>query len=104
MIKRVFTDNLMVHRIFTVDSTLNRISAINLIINRFLTSVQTIAALAYLADQGDWGPHLIVAPTSVLINWEVEMLRFAPAFKILTYYGSIKERKIKRQGMQNSFQ
>ena len=46
---------------------------------------------------GVWGPHLIVVPTSVTLNWELELKKWCPAFKILTYYGSIKERQLKRQ-------
>uniref|UniRef100_UPI00358EE607 uncharacterized protein isoform X2 n=1 Tax=Myxine glutinosa TaxID=7769 RepID=UPI00358EE607 len=62
-------------------------------------TIQTIALLAHLAcDRGVWGPHLIVVPTSVMLNWEMEFKRWSPAFKILTYYGVPKERKQKRQG------
>ncbi|KAK3083777.1 hypothetical protein FSP39_003020, partial [Pinctada imbricata] len=62
-------------------------------------TIQTIALLAHLAcDKGIWGPHLIVVPTSVMLNWEMEIKKWCPAFKILTYYGSQKERKQKRQG------
>ncbi len=50
------------------------------------------------ACRGVWGPHLIVVPTSVMLNWEVECKKWCPAFKLLTYYGSAKERKAKRQG------
>ena len=46
---------------------------------------------------GTWGPHLIVVPTSVMLNWEMELKKWCPAFKILTYYGNQKERKLKRQ-------
>lgn len=46
---------------------------------------------------GNWGPHLIIVPTSVMLNWEMELKRWCPGFKILTYYGSQKERKLKRQ-------
>jgi len=53
---------------------------------------------AWLAcERGIWGPHLIVVPTSVMLNWEMEIKKFCPAFKILTYYGTQKERKLKRQ-------
>lgn len=45
---------------------------------------------------GVWGPHLIVVPTSVMLNWEMELKKWCPAFKILTYYGTPKERKQKR--------
>lgn len=62
-------------------------------------TIQTIALLAWLAcERGDWGPHLVVVPTSVMLNWEMEFKRWCPAFKLLTYYGSPKERAAKRQG------
>ncbi len=62
-------------------------------------TIQTIALLAHLACEKDnWGPHLIVVPTSVMLNWEMEFKKWCPGFKILTYYGSIKERKLKRTG------
>jgi len=62
-------------------------------------TIQTISLLAHLAcEKGNWGPHLIIVPTSVMLNWEMELKKWCPAFKILTYYGSQKERKQKRTG------
>lgn len=62
-------------------------------------TIQTISLLSYLAcEKNEWGPHLIVVPTSVMLNWEMEFKRFAPGFKVLTYYGSPQQRKEKRKG------
>lgn len=69
-------------------------------------TIQTISLLAYLAaNMGIWGPHLIVVPTSCLLNWEMECKRWAPGFKVLSYYGTVKRRKELRQGWArpNSF-
>lgn len=73
-------------------------------------TIQTIALLGHLAVNkgnwkiffykivGIWGPHLVIVPTSILVNWEIEFKRWCPAFKIMTYFGSPKERKQKRTG------
>jgi len=69
-------------------------------------TIQTIAFLGHLAcDRSNWGPHLIVVPTSVMLNWEMEIKKWFPAFKVMVYYGSQKERKLKRVGWtkQNAF-
>ena len=69
-------------------------------------TIQTIALLAHLACERElWGPHLIIVPTSVMLNWEMEIKKWCPAFKVLTYYGSQKERRLKRVGWTkpNSF-
>lgn len=62
-------------------------------------TIQTISLLAWLAcERHIWGTHLIVVPTSVMLNWETEFKKFAPGLKVLTYYGNPKERKEKRRG------
>ncbi|PAV64012.1 hypothetical protein WR25_04929 [Diploscapter pachys] len=62
-------------------------------------TIQTIALLAHLAcSERIWGPHLIVVPTSVILNWEMELKKWCPALKILTYFGGLKERQEKRKG------
>lgn len=62
-------------------------------------TIQTIALLAHLAVEHEvWGPHLVVVPTSVILNWEMEFKKWCPGFKIMTYYGTQEERKQKRRG------
>lgn len=65
-------------------------------------TIQTIALLAHLAEEHQvWGPHLIVVPTSVILNWEMEFKKFLPGFKVLSYYGTVEERAQKRKGWSN---
>ena len=69
-------------------------------------TVMTIALLGWLACTKEvWGQHLIIVPTSVMINWEMEFKRWLPSLRILCYHGSAKERKDKRRGWMdpNSF-
>ena len=66
-------------------------------------TVQTIAFFTFLAEhREDWGTHLIVVPMSILLNWENEFRRWAPAFNVLVYYGSVKERAEKRKGWDSN--
>eukprot|EP00762_Andalucia_godoyi_P005403 ANDGO_08372.mRNA.1 Protein PHOTOPERIOD-INDEPENDENT EARLY FLOWERING 1 len=62
-------------------------------------TIQTITLFAHLAESfADWGPHLIVVPSSVLLSWEMEFKRWAPGLKVMTYFGTQKERKLARAG------
>ncbi|MGJ0534806.1 MAG: DEAD/DEAH box helicase [Methylocystis sp.] len=45
-------------------------------------TVQTLALLLYRAAQG---PQLVVAPTSVCLNWQAESRRFAPSLQLRDY-------------------
>ncbi|KAJ9576387.1 hypothetical protein L9F63_006743, partial [Diploptera punctata] len=61
-------------------------------------TVQSIAFLCHIAEKYDaWGPFLIISPASTLHNWQQEMARFVPDFKVVPYWGSPQERKILRQ-------
>ena len=62
-------------------------------------TIQTIALLAHLASHEKiWGPHLVIVPTSVMLNWEIEFRRWAPGMKLVVYYGSQDARRKKRLG------
>lgn len=61
-------------------------------------TVQCIAFMCHVAERlGVWGPFLVVSPASTLHNWQQEMERFVPSFKVVPYWGSPSERKILRQ-------
>ncbi|SFJ68755.1 MULTISPECIES: DEAD/DEAH box helicase [unclassified Bacillus (in: firmicutes)] len=51
-------------------------------------SIQTITYLLYIKEHNlKTGPALIVAPTSVLGNWQKEFERFAPSLRVKLHYG-----------------
>ncbi|KAK7714512.1 putative DNA helicase ino80 [Diaporthe eres] len=61
-------------------------------------TVQSISVMAYLAEKYDvWGPYLVVAPASTLHNWEQELRKFVPEFKVLPYWGTAGDRKTLRK-------
>lgn len=65
-------------------------------------TIQTISLLAHLAEQyGIWETHLVIVPTSVILNWVTEFQKFLPGFRVLGYYGTSEERQHKRKGWVN---
>ncbi|KAJ4353856.1 putative DNA helicase ino80 [Didymosphaeria variabile] len=61
-------------------------------------TVQSISVMAYLAEKHNyWGPFLVIAPASTLHNWQQEIARFVPAFKVIPYWGTAGDRKILRK-------
>lgn len=56
-------------------------------------TIQSISLMLYIKEQqGDVGPHLIVAPKSTLGNWQKEFEKFAPGFHVHTLVGDQDER------------
>lgn len=51
-------------------------------------TVQVIAFLLLLKEKRPAETHLVVVPTSLLFNWQVELKRFAPSLRVHTHYGS----------------
>jgi len=61
---------------------------------------KTLQALAVMLERGPQGPTLVVAPTSVCMNWLAEISRFAPTLNALLFGGRNREERIgKLQGM-----
>ncbi|MDR3131602.1 MAG: DEAD/DEAH box helicase [Rickettsiales bacterium] len=56
-------------------------------------TLQVIAAILYCKNAGllDKDKVLIVAPTSILSNWQREIERFAPELKFIIYHGQNRE-------------
>ncbi|MBC7503309.1 MAG: DEAD/DEAH box helicase [Herminiimonas sp.] len=46
---------------------------------------KTLQALALILDRAPQGPALVVAPTSVCMNWMSEIARFAPTLKVMLF-------------------
>ena len=57
-------------------------------------TIQLLAFLLRLAERGEASPApaLLVAPTSVLGNWQREAQRFAPSLPVIQHYGSERVR------------
>jgi SNF2 family DNA or RNA helicase len=51
-------------------------------------TVQTLALLAYEMEENPGFASLLVMPTSLIYNWELEAKKFAPDLKILVYSGT----------------
>ncbi|XP_038611033.1 SWI/SNF-related matrix-associated actin-dependent regulator of chromatin subfamily A containing DEAD/H box 1 isoform X2 [Tachyglossus aculeatus] len=64
-------------------------------------TIQAISFLAYLYQQGNKGPHLIVVPASTLDNWIREVNLWCPDLNVLFYYGSQEDRKQIRYDIHN---
>jgi len=49
---------------------------------------QNYIICCYFGILGVWGPFLIVSPSSTLHNWQQEIARFVPDFKVVPYWGN----------------
>ncbi|WP_028581123.1 SNF2-related protein [Desulfogranum japonicum] len=59
---------------------------------------KTLQATTVILSLADQGPTLVIAPTSVCMNWETEINRFAPTFNIHFFSGQNREETIKDLG------
>lgn len=58
-------------------------------------TVQTLTLLQAEKEAGS-GTTLLIMPTSLIYNWEMEASKFAPALKILNYTGTLRNKDVKR--------
>ncbi len=59
---------------------------------------KTIQALAILVHRAAQGPTLVLAPSSVLLNWMDEVQRFAPTLKVKRFGTGDRQRMLKQVG------
>ncbi|MEK6867635.1 MAG: DEAD/DEAH box helicase, partial [Nanoarchaeota archaeon] len=55
-------------------------------------TIQGISYLLYLKTQAVERPSLIIAPTSVIGNWERELSKFAPTLNVHLYHSSLRKK------------
>ncbi|WP_428356539.1 DEAD/DEAH box helicase [Methyloprofundus sp.] len=55
-------------------------------------TMQVIAALILEKQEGTTGPTLLIAPTSVIGNWQKEIHKFAPHLNTFIHHGSQREK------------
>lgn len=61
-------------------------------------TVQVMALIAYLMEQkSDYGPHLIIVPNAVMVNWKEEFIQWLPNLRVVYYVGHKEERSKKYQ-------
>jgi len=58
-------------------------------------TVQTLAMLQAEKEAGH-GTTLLIMPTSLVYNWEMEASKFAPHLKVLNYTGTLRNKDVKR--------
>ncbi|KAL2490340.1 ATP-dependent helicase BRM [Abeliophyllum distichum] len=56
-------------------------------------TVQVMALIAYLMEfKGNYGPHLIIVPNAVLVNWKSEFHNWLPTVSCIFYVGGKEQR------------
>ncbi|KAL1809410.1 hypothetical protein ACET3Z_026400 [Daucus carota] len=56
-------------------------------------TVQVMALIAYLMEfKGNYGPHLIIVPNAVLVNWKSELHNWLPSVSCIYYVGQKDQR------------
>jgi hypothetical protein len=61
-------------------------TGVSVLVWRMTWAGKTVQTLALLLDRAPGGPALVVAPISVAMNWQAEVMRFAPTLKVRAYH------------------
>lgn len=61
-------------------------------------TVQIIAFILSLHEKHGHSTHLVVAPTSLLFNWQEELQRFAPSLPVLLHHGGSRAKSTGEMG------
>ncbi len=59
-------------------------------------TVQTLAMLQAEKEKGESGTSLLIMPTSLVYNWEMEAIKFTPKLKILSYTGTHRNKDVSK--------
>ncbi len=59
-------------------------------------TVQTLAMLMAEKENGAQSATLLVMPTSLVYNWEMEAEKFTPLLKVLSYTGTFREKDVSK--------
>lgn len=59
-------------------------------------TVQTLALLESEKEKGGAGTSLLIMPTSLIYNWEMEAAKFTPGLRLLTYTGTNRNKNIQQ--------
>ena len=63
-----------------------------------------MALIAYLMERKDnYGPHLIIVPNAVMVNWKSELTQWLPTVRCVYYVGH-KVRAARRRIVRTSVQ
>lgn len=57
-------------------------------------TVQTLAMLQAMKESGETVPSLLIMPTSLIYNWEMEARKFTPDLQIFDYTGTAREKNL----------
>ncbi|KAK7687476.1 putative DNA helicase ino80 [Cerrena zonata] len=76
-----------------------QIKGLNWLANLYEQGINGILAdeMGLAEHHNIWGPFLVVTPASTLHNWQQEITKFVPDFKVLPYWGNAKDRKVLRK-------